>query len=82
MLVSVVACPENASVECKGDNGCYVRSVEGPLCGVLCVMFANVGVMKGVACGFGVNCQGVRSVLALPVLNHGMDGINKPMLRN
>ena len=56
--------------------------MKGALRRVFSVMSANVRVMKGVACGFRVNGQGVCSVLALPVLDHGMDGINKPMLRN
>ena len=32
LLVGVVACPENAGVECKGYNGCNVGGVEGALC--------------------------------------------------
>ena len=59
LLVCIVACPENASVERKGDNGSDVRCVKSPLGGVLGVMSANVGVMKRVACGLGVDCQGV-----------------------
>ena len=57
LFVGVVACPANAGVECKGHNGCDVRGVEGALCRMFCVVSADVGVMEGVASGFGVNCH-------------------------
>ena len=80
LFVGVVACPENAGVECKGDNGCDVRGVQGTLCGVFCVVSANVGVVKGVASGFGVHRKSVCSILALPLLDHRMDCIDKSVL--
>ena len=68
LFVGVVACPENAGVECKGHNDGDVGGMEGALCGMFRVVPANVGVMEGVASGFGVNCQGVSSILVLPLL--------------
>ena len=53
---------------------------EGALCRMSCVVSAYVGVVEGVASGFGVNSQGVCSVLALPLLDHRMDGIDKTVL--
>ena len=55
LLVSVVASPENASVEGKCDNGCDVSGVESALCGMSSVVSANVGVVERVAGGFGVD---------------------------
>ena len=43
-------------------------------------MSANVGVMEGVAGGFGVNGQGVCSMLVLPLLNHRVDCVNEAVL--
>ena len=80
LFVCVVACPENAGVECKGNNGCDVKGVDGPLGGMLGVMSAKVGMVERIACGFCVHCKGVGRVLVLPVLDHGVDGINKAML--
>ena len=80
LLVGVIACPENAGVECKGNDGCDVGGVEGALCGMPCAVSADVGVVEGVASGFGVHRQSVCSVLALPLLDHRMDGINKTVL--
>ena len=80
LFVGVIACPENAGVECKGHNGCDVRGVEGALCRMFCVVSADVGVMEGVASGFGVNCQGVCSILVLQLLNQRVDGINEAVL--
>ena len=51
--------------------------MESALCRMSCVVSANVGVVKGVASSFSVNRQGVCSILALPLLDHRMDGINK-----
>ena len=82
LFVGVVACPENTGVECKGDNGCDVRGVQGALCGMLSVVSANVGMVKGVASGFGVDCQGVGIVLALPLLDHRVNGIKEAVLRH
>ena len=82
LLVSVIACPENAGVECICYNGCNVCCVNGALCGVASVVPANVGVVKRVASGFGVNGQGVGVVLALPLLDEGVDSVNQAMLWN
>ena len=82
LFVCVVACPENASVECKGNYGGNVRSVDGPLSGVLGVMSADVGVVEGITGGFGVNRESVGRILVLPVLDHRVDGINEAMLWN
>ena len=48
LLVSVVACPENTRVECKGHNGC-----DGALCR------SNVRMMIRSARSLGVNGDGV-----------------------
>ena len=61
LLVSVVACPENTSVECIGDNGGDVRGLDGALCGVFLVMPANVGVVEWVAGCVNINGEGVAS---------------------
>ena len=80
LFVGVVACPENAGVECKGHNDGDVGGMEGALCGMFCVVSANVGVMKRVASGFCVNGQGVCSMLELPLLDQGMDCIDEAVL--
>ena len=80
LFVGVVACPENASVECKGHNGGDVGCMEGALGGMFCVVSANVGVMEGVASGFGVNGQGVCSIWVLPLLDHRVDCVNEAVL--
>ena len=54
--------------------------MESALCRMSCVVSANVGVVEGVASGFGVHRQGVCSILALPLLDHRMDGVNKTVL--
>ena len=77
LFVSVVTCPENASVECKGHNSSDVGCVEGTLCRMLCVVSANMGMMERVACGFCVHGQGVCSMLELPLLDQGMDCIDE-----
>ena len=82
LFVGVVACPANAGVECKGHNGCDVRGVEGALCRMFGVVSAYVGVMERVAGGFGVNGQSMGSVLALPLLNKGVNGVNQAVLWN
>ena len=82
LLVSVIACPENAGVECICYNGCNVCSVNGALCGVASVVPADVGVVKRVASGFGVNGQGVGVILALPLLNEGVNSVNQAVLWN
>ena len=82
LLVGVVACPENAGVECVCHNGCNVLSMDGALCRVASVVPANVGVVERVASGFGVNCKSMGVVLALPLLNEGMDGVNQAALWN
>ena len=80
LFVGVVTCPENANVERKGHNGDDVGCMEGALGGMFGVVSANVGMMEGVACGFGVNGQGVCSMLVLPLLDHGMDCVNEAVL--
>ena len=69
LLVSVVACPENACVKCICHNGCNVCSVDGALCRAASMVPADVGVVERVASGFGVNGKRVGVVLALPLLN-------------
>ena len=64
LLVSVVACPENAGVKCVGHNGRNICSVDGTLCRVASVVPANVGMVERVASGFGVNGQSMGVVLA------------------
>ena len=49
LLVSVVASPENTGVEGKGHDGGDVGSVNGALCGMSCMVSANVRVVKGIA---------------------------------
>ena len=80
MLVGVVACPENTSGQCKGDNGSDVGRVKGALCGMFCVVPANMGMMERVAGGLGVHGQSVSGLLSLPLLDHGVDGINEAVL--
>jgi len=82
LLVGVIACPENACVECICYNGCDVCSVNGALCGVASAAPADVGVVKRVASGFGVNGQGVGVILALPLLNEGVNSVNQAALWN
>ena len=78
LLVGVIACPENAGCY----NGCDVCSVNRALCGVASVVSADVGVVKRVASGFGVNGQGVGVILALPLLNEGVNSVNQAVLWN
>ena len=82
LLVSVVACPENAGVKCVCHNGRNVCSVDGTLCRVASVVPANVGVVDRVASGFGVNGQSMGVILALPLLNEGVNGVNQAVLWN
>ena len=82
LLVSVVACLENTGVECEGDNGSDVRSVECALCGMLGVVPANVGVMERVAGGLGVNRYRMSGLLTLPLLDHRVDSIDEAVLRH
>ena len=74
--------PENAGVKCICHNGCNVCSVDGALCRVASVVPADVGVVERVARGFGVNGKRVGVVLALPLLNKGVDGVNQAVLWN
>ena len=80
LLVGVVACPENASVKCICHNGCNVCRVDGALCRVATVVPADVGMVKRVAGSFGVNSKSVGVVLALPLLDKGVDCINEATL--
>ena len=73
LLVSVVACPENASVECVGHNCRDVGCVDSTLRGVANVVPANVGMVKGIVSGFGVDCECVGGVLTLVVVG-SMEG--------
>ena len=56
--------------------------MNGALCGVASVAPADVGVVKRVASGFGVNGQGVGVILALPLLNEGVNSVNQAVLWN
>ena len=82
LLVGVVASPENTGVESKSDDGSDVGCVESALCRMLSVMSANVGVVKWIASGFGVDCEGMRRLLGLPLLDQGVYGIDQAVLRN
>ena len=82
LLVSVVACPENAGVKCVYHNSCDVCGVDGALCGVATVVPAYMGVMERIASGLGVNCKSVGVVLVLPLLNQRMNGVNQAVLRD
>ena len=68
--------------ECICDNGGDVRGLDSALCGVFLVVSADVGVVEGVAGGVSVHCKGVRGLLLLPVVNHGVDGIDQAVLGN
>ena len=46
------------------------------------VVLANVGVVERIASGFGVDCKCVGVVLALPLLNERVNGINQAVLGN
>ena len=52
------------------------------LCRAASVMPSNMGVMEWIARGVGVNCESMGVVLALPVLNEGMDGVDQAVLWN
>ena len=82
LFVSVIACPENTSVECISDNGGDVGSLDGALCGVFLVMPADVGAVERVASCLNVHCEGVCGLLCLPVLNHGVDCVDETVLGN
>ena len=82
LLVSVVACPENAGDKCVGHNGRDVCGVDGTLCRVASVVPANVGMVERVASGSGINGQSMGVVLALPLLNKGVNGVNEAVLWN
>ena len=56
--------------------------MDSALCRVASVMPANMGVMERIAGGFGVDCESMGVVLALPLLNEGMDGVNQAVLWN
>ena len=54
--------------------------MDGTLCRVASVMPANVGMMERVASGSGINGQSMGVVLALPLLNKGVNGVNQAVL--
>ena len=56
--------------------------MNGALCGVSCMVSANVRMVKGIASGFGVDCESVGRLLGLPFLDKGVDGINPSVLGN
>ena len=80
LFVGVVACPENAGVECKSDNCWDVRSVDGALGGMSGMVAADMGMVEWVAGGFGVNGECVGSALALPLLDQRMNSVDQAML--
>ena len=82
LLVSVVACPENAGVKCVGHNGRDVCGVDGTLCRVASVVPANVGMMERVASGSSINGQSMGVVQALSLLNKGVNGVDEAVLWN
>ena len=82
LFVCVIASPENAGVECVGNNGGDVGSLNYTLCGVFVVVSADVGVVEGVACGLNIHCEGVCGLLLLPVVNHGVNCVDQSMLGN
>ena len=82
LLVSVVACPENAGVKCVCHNGRDVCSVDGTLCRVAAVVPANVGAVERVASGFGVDGQSMGVILAVPLLNKRVNGVDQAVLWN
>ena len=43
---------------------------------------ANVRVVKGIACGFGIDGEGMGGLLGLPFLDDGVDGIDQSVLGN
>ena len=67
-------------VESKGNNGSNIGGVESALCGMPSVMSANVGAVKRVAGGFGVDCKGVCRLLGLSFVNQGVDCVNQAVL--
>ena len=80
MLVSSVACPENAGVKCVCHNRRDVCRVNGALGRVVSVVPAYVGVVEWVAGGLGVDGQSVGVVLVLPLLDEGMYSIDQAVL--
>ena len=77
LFVSVVACPENAGVECIGNNGGDVGGLDGALCGVFLVMPADVGMVEWVAGCVDVNGEGVCGLLCLPLLGNRVEEANQ-----
>ena len=57
-----------------------MMSVKRALGWVLGMVAADVRVMVGIACGFGVNCKGMCGVLGLPMLNKTVDRLDQAML--
>ena len=49
---------------------------------MLGMVSADMGVVKGIAGGFCVDCQGMSRLLGLPLLDHGMDGIEDDVKRS
>ena len=80
LFVGVVAGPENAGVECICHNGCDVCGVNSALRRMAAVVLADVRVVERIARGFRVDGQGVGIILALPLLNEGVDSIDQAVL--
>ena len=56
--------------------------MDGALCRVASVVPANVGMMERVASGSSINSQSMGVVLALPLLNKGVNGVDEAVLWN
>ena len=80
LLVGVVACPENASVESEGDHGSDVSSVECALRRMLWMVSADMAAVERVATTLGVDGEGVGRLLCLPLLDQGVYGVNEAVL--
>ena len=56
--------------------------MDGTLCRVAAVVPANVGVVERVASGFGVDGQSMGVILAVPLLNKRVNGVDQAVLWN
>ena len=82
LFVGVVASPENACVEGKCHDSGDVGGLDSALCRVFSVVSAYVRVVKRVASGLDIHCEGVCGLLLLPVVNERVDCINESVLRD